>query len=110
MANIALIIGNGFDIDLGLPSNYSQFITNKEWANVLKATEPLRILDDYREHSLIHHLMISATVDPLWFDIEREIDQFVVKHQNCSDKDVRDIKHEYNSLSRALTSYIVKWI
>ena len=36
MAELALIIGNGFDIDLGLPSKYSDFINSKEWQGVVK--------------------------------------------------------------------------
>ena len=31
MADVALIVGNGFDIDMGLPSRYSDFIRSKEW-------------------------------------------------------------------------------
>ena len=35
MAQLALIIGNGFDLDLGLPSKYSDFIDSPEWRNIL---------------------------------------------------------------------------
>lgn len=106
MANIAFIIGNGFDVDLGLPSKYSQFIKGKEWADVLKTTESRRIVDEYSKHSLIQHLMMSALLDPNWFDIEKEIDNFVVSHPNCSDDDVMDIKNDYLLLTHALTSYL----
>lgn len=34
MANTVLIIGNGFDIDLGLKSKYTDFILESEWKNV----------------------------------------------------------------------------
>ena len=35
MAQLALIIGNGFDLDLGLPSKYSDFMDSPEWRNIL---------------------------------------------------------------------------
>ena len=31
MAHLALVIGNGFDIDAGLPSKYSDFVDSTEW-------------------------------------------------------------------------------
>ena len=31
MAELAIIIGNGFDLDMGLSSKYTDFIKEKEW-------------------------------------------------------------------------------
>lgn len=36
MAEVAIILGNGFDIDLGLPSRYSDFIKSNEWKAVVE--------------------------------------------------------------------------
>lgn len=106
MANIAFIIGNGFDVDLGIPSKYSQFIKGKEWADILKATESRRVVNENSKHSLIQHLMMSALLDPNWFDIEKEIDRFVVKHSDCTDEEAKNIRNEYNLLIHALTNYL----
>ena len=36
MAHLALVIGNGFDIDAGLPSKYSDFVDSLEWEKLCK--------------------------------------------------------------------------
>ena len=82
MANITFIIGNGFDVDLGLPSTYSHFSKSEEWANVLELTKPKRMYDEYCEHSLIQRLMMSVLMEPDWFDIEKEIDFFTLVSLN----------------------------
>lgn len=76
MAEVAIIIGNGFDLDMGLPSKYSDFIESPEWKAVVKKVEIFLADDSYRNHSLIAQLQ-SASKDSLWFDIEEEIHQFV---------------------------------
>ena len=35
MADVALIIGNGFDLDMGLPSKYSDFVESEEWKKLM---------------------------------------------------------------------------
>ena len=36
MARTVLIIGNGFDIELGLQSSYSQFAMSPEWKDLVR--------------------------------------------------------------------------
>ena len=36
MAELALIIGNGFDLDLGLPSKYSDFADSPEFHDLAR--------------------------------------------------------------------------
>jgi hypothetical protein len=73
---------------------------------ILKATESRRIVNENSKHSLIQHLMMSALLDPNWFDIEKEIDRFVVKHSDCTDEEAKNIRNEYNLLIHALTNYL----
>ena len=70
MADLAIIIGNGFDIDLGLPSKYSQFIEGDEWKKIVN-TLVLSSNNDYRKHSLIYNLYKEANNDTKkdWFNI-----------------------------------------
>ena len=55
MAELAIIIGNGFDKDLGLPSGYPDFIKGDEWKKLEKTLSSFPT-KDYLSHSLIYHL------------------------------------------------------
>ena len=105
MAEIAIIIGNGFDIDLGLPSKYSEFIQSGEWKNAYRGVKCFLSDYNYRNHSLIDHLQ-QASVDSCWFDIEEEIHRFIVKHPVNSVQEVEEIKSEFNIIKKALADYL----
>lgn len=97
MADVAIIIGNGFDLDMEIPSKYSDFIESPEW-KPLAHTLDMFPFDDYRNHSLIYHLQCAANNKENWFDIEQEIYQFVQKHKECTGEEIRDIKSEFERL------------
>lgn len=106
MADIALIIGNGFDVDMGLPSKYSDFIESKEWEDVLKRTRPCFFpFEDYRESSLLWELL-QASTDPCWFDIEEAIHQFVIKHKDNTEEAIRQIRWEFDLVRKGLQKYL----
>lgn len=109
MAELAIIIGNGFDIDLGLPSKYSQFIEGDEWEKIVN-TIILSSKNDYRKHSLIYHLYKESNSDSKkdWFNIEEEIKQFIHEHPKCSNDEVDDIKMEFDILQKALKEYLIR--
>ena len=107
MADLAIIIGNGFDIDLGLPSKYSQFIEGDEWKKIVNII--LFFPDsEYRKHSLIYHLYKAANKDSHWFNIEEEIKQFIHEHPNCLQDEVDGIKMEFDILQKALKEYLIR--
>lgn len=106
MAELAIIIGNGFDLDLGLPSKYSQFIESDEW-KMIKNTINLSANKDYRSHSLLYHLH-KANINKDWFDIENEIKQFIHDHPKCTKDEVDCIKIEFNILQKALKEYLIR--
>lgn len=105
MAEVALIIGNGFDIDMGLPSRYSNFIKSKEWQDVVKRVEGFLADSNYSKHSLIAQLQL-ASKDSLWFDIEQEINTFVKSHQTNSQQEIGEIKWEFDLLKEGLANYL----
>ena len=105
MADIALIIGNGFDVDMGLPSKYSDFIESKEWKDVVKGVDSFLMLNEYCEHSLIAQL-IKASNKSLWFDVEEEIHSFLNTHKDNSELDIRDINSEFNLIRKGLQKYL----
>ncbi len=106
MAEIAIIIGNGFDIDLGLPSRYSEFIQSPEWKKITKI--PLGYVGDvdYVRHSLMCYLQEKAYNKQNWFDIEEEIHHFVLEHNYCAESDAQNIRIEFNKLKKALSDYL----
>ena len=106
MAELAIIIGNGFDIDLGLPSRYSQFIESGEWKELedsLRCFHPT-----YRGHSLIYHLLKSASNKEHWFDIEEEILNFIQDHPECTEREIREIESEFKRIKKALKDYLIR--
>jgi hypothetical protein len=106
MVELAIIIGNGFDLDLGLPSKYTDFIKGKEWKEL---EESLRgFPNDYRNHSLIAHLHCVANSKEHWFDIEMEILNFIQNHPECSEKEEREINTEFDRLKKALKEYLLR--
>ena len=106
MAELAIIIGNGFDLDLGLPSQYSQFIESDEW-KMIESTINLSTNKDYRSHSLLYHLH-EANINKDWFDIENEIKQFIHDHPKCTQDEVDSIKFEFDILKKALKEYLIR--
>lgn len=105
MADIALIIGNGFDLDMGLPSRYSDFIRSKEWHDAVSGFNIDLQQKDYQAHSLIGQLQMAST-NSQWFDIEQEIHRFIVSHPDNTERDVRDIRSEFEAIKKALTNYL----
>ena len=105
MADIALIIGNGFDLDMGLPSRYSDFIRSKEWNDAVRGFNIFLQQEDYQKHSLMGQLQM-ASQESQWFDIEKEIHQFVVTHPKNTERDVRDIRSEFEVIKKALAKYL----
>jgi len=105
MADVALIVGNGFDIDMGLPSRYSDFIRSKEWNDAVSGFNIYLQQKDYQNHSLIAQLQMAST-NSQWFDIEQEIHRFIVSHPDNTERDVRDIRSEFEVIKKALTNYL----
>lgn len=105
MAEVAIIIGNGFDLDMGLPSKYSDFIKSPEWQAVVKRVDSHLLIKSYSRHSLIAQLQ-SASKDSWWFDIEEEIHNFVLSHPTNSQQEIDEIRYEFDLIKKALTDYL----
>lgn len=103
---IALVTGNGFDRDLGIPSSFSQFAESDEWNNLLAKFHVSRCNRIWREPSLLWHL--NNSIRPNWFDIEEEIHQFIKKHSSVSKKQANIIQMEYEGLTKAFYDYLLR--
>ena len=105
MAHLALVIGNGFDIDAGLPSKYSDFIDSPEWETMCRNFRGLMNFPGYKEHSLIVHLQ-KVYGEKNWFDVEEEIYSFIKGHPYSNDSNISDIRNEFNAIKKALIDYL----
>lgn len=99
-----LIIGNGFDLDLGLKTRYIDF-----WRS--------DIFEEYRNHysygGLVSFLNSKANDSSTWFDIESLLREFVHLDQNhssiyshVSENEHSNTKEEFEKIRESLSSYL----
>ena len=103
---IALVTGNGFDRDLGLPSSFSEFAISDEWKKLLVTFGVTRFNRWRKGTSLLCHL--NNSIKPNWFDVEEEIHQFIKKHSSVSKKQANKIQMEYEGLTQAFQNYLLR--
>ncbi len=84
----ALIIGNGFDLNLGLPTSYNDFVDSAEFKRLL-----------LKENKLAEHLS-EIKKEKRWVDIEHEFIDYSRTGNNAS------FYSEYISLKKALIQYL----
>lgn len=100
MAKKLLIIGNGFDIDLGLRTRYSDFASSELWGKLMGNTYSMDV-------DLLAALKKAKETNE-WFDIENTIDDYarsVTQYGIYTDK-VRKDKEDFFRLSSALATYL----
>lgn len=85
-----LIIGNGFDLNLGLKTGYKDFITSKYFKTLVKNRNP--IAEYFNEKNELNS----------WVDIEKELTEYsiIVKNKNL------DIKENFEEIKLALINYL----
>lgn len=107
MTHILLIIGNGFDLDLGLPTKYSDFanIKNREWCDFINMTKTT-INQCYRTEFVDH--MQKAREFENWFDIEEEVFKFVKQQVNLPQEQIGLNKKQFETLVEKLRLYICR--
>lgn len=100
MAELALIIGNGFDVDMGLPSKYSDFAKSSEFHDLARRMNDMYYVEE-RDNSLVLQIQ-KASNESNWFDIEEEIHKYVVNHSSLDENMVRKVRSEFEGLKKAL--------
>jgi len=101
--NKTLILGNGFDLDLGLPSTYAQFASSQFW--------PLRDEDYF--YSPLAQTLQAAKDRERWFDLEDILFRYA-REKDLTDEDraarifgsVESDKDVYHRVCDALCFYI----
>lgn len=110
MADIVLILGNGFDIDLGLKSKYSDFAKSDEWSN-LYANKPKRFtIKEIKNHQSLLEQIREAKYKT-WFDLEEEIYNFVRERKlddNINQSVIDSNKQDFISLKDSLKNYLIR--
>lgn len=105
MTHIALVIGNGFDLDLGLRTSYYQFADpkNKEWEDFLDMAGT--VIKQQFSTKFVDH-MHQARINENWFDIEEEIFKFTNTHYNLIAEQIGLIREQFKILVNCLRCYI----
>lgn len=92
MAKNLLIIGNGFDLDLGLKTSYSQYIENAKKCSGMQRNGLFNaICERYDKCN--------------WIDIEMFIKEYVIDLSNGKIENI-NVESEFKELKRDLCSYI----
>lgn len=100
MSKVVFVIGNGFDIDLGLKTKYSDFAGSKFWKNL--------IADTFVYSQDLLAALEEAKRTETWFDIEKTMEHYArslrvdTLTKEMTDRD----KANFKSLSSALTEYL----
>ena len=96
-----LVIGNGFDLDLGLKTKYSDFADSEQWKKMYQ--ECAEKSDHY---SLMKYLNDKKKVES-WFDIEALMLSYVsTETSKLYVHDINIDRNEYMAISKALKDYI----
>lgn len=100
MAKKILIIGNGFDIDLGLRTRYSDFANSKIWEKLMKNTYGF-------DQDLLGTLK-KAKEREAWFDIEKTMNDYVrsIRSENLTSNLIDKDKNSFVNVTKALSEYL----
>ena len=100
MAKRLLIIGNGFDIDLGLKTRYSDFSDSKIWEKIVGNT--------FNFGSNLLGALREAKEKEAWFDIEKTMHDYVrsIEPDRLVDYIINKDKADFDKVSEALSEYL----
>jgi len=103
--NTVYVLGNGFDLSLGLKTRYSDFANNKDyWPITITKKEPgIETLASFLER--------ARNKDPWWFDIENLLKDYVERgghrcHASTDKIEIEKDKQTYIDVCQALSKYI----
>lgn len=109
MNNKVLVLGNGFDIDLGLKTKYRDFADSEFWP--FNDDSGILHPENNRATNLLRDVLNERKLDvSTWFDLESIMAEFAV-HGSTTEFDSHDIgqdRHDYDVLVESLSSYLNK--
>lgn len=127
MGNV-LIIGNGFDLDLGLPTKYSDFAKSEYWPSSAprkknreeQSQNDSRIINLYTitDSPKLEEAIENARSRETWFDLEKELLDYAMQYEpktpnftRFSRESANEVKSNvdyYNKLRNSLNDYILE--
>ena len=98
--NRVFILGNGFDVDLGYKTKYSDFAKSNEWKQLMKP-----IVGNHG-HSLLKFMKTKEYTEE-WFDIEASLLEYARKaSSNNVQYNIAEDENDYIKLCNALGKYM----
>lgn len=96
-----LILGNGFDLDLGIRTKYKDFAgDNNYW--------PFKESSSFEKDSLPFFLNKHKSQVDTWFDLEELLACYASENKVLSKEKISQAKQDFSILSRALKEYLIK--
>lgn len=90
-----VILGNGFDLNLGLRSGYADF---------LDSSYARKLIDN--KNNYLSNRIFNNYILQNWSDLEAELKSFAREFNDIDTKHAKEFRSQYNSLIDALQSYL----
>lgn len=100
--NALLVIGNGFDLDLGLKTSYRDFVSNE----LCEGEGRFPFVRGGRNGMLGKYIFQETANINKWFDLENILAEFGSQNSILSSEEIGSIREDYQSLKHALQQYL----
>ena len=100
ISNSILIIGNGFDLDLGIKTKYIDFANSEYW--------PFKERFSFEENTLPYFLNSHKNKVETWFDLEELLAKFARDNSILSKEKINETMRDFEFLKKKLKEYLEK--
>ena len=100
ISNSILIIGNGFDLDLGIKTKYIDFANSEYW--------PFKERFSFEENTLPYFLNSHKNNVETWFDLEELLAKFARDNSILSKEKINETMSDFEILKKKLKEYLEK--
>lgn len=100
ISNSILIIGNGFDLDLGIKTKYIDFANSEYW--------PFKERFSFEENTLPYFLNSHKNNVETWFDLEELLAKFARDNSILSKEKINETMRNFEILKKKLKEYLEK--
>lgn len=111
-----IILGNGFDLNLGFPTSYKDFIASTAFTSNLWSGMPFAYGVGSHPSNLFRYIQSKAAEDPRWTDIEKLLSEYSKKGEvsistrrgsaSVPNVSTQEIYGYYEQLKNSLRDYI----
>lgn len=110
---LLLIVGNGFDMDLGLKTSYKSFVESRHWP-CQRRIHTIEEIEAYDGTDCLHDILHENTATNSWYDLEAILAEYATSLCGYTPNgDLSNIKQRaeddriiYDKLLTSLTSYL----